>query len=196
MNMKTNQLFALTALLVPLLARAASPSSANYSMLTDTVDGGGRRVTSAAYSHDGSVGGIGGLSSVGSPSETVKHGYPGQLFGPAGLAISANPTNVNENSTRQLAAQVSYDDGTVSPSASSVGWSVVNGPLSGVSPSGLATSTNVYQNTPATVRGSSDGFSGELGLLVLNTGIDDYAFYAGDGINDAWQVQYFGEKIG
>ena len=71
---------------------------------------------------------------------------------------------------------------------------MMSGPLSGVNASGLVTATNVYQDTPATVSGSSGGYNTTLGLLVLNTGIDDFALYAADGINDAWQVQYFGEN--
>lgn len=192
--MKTIRFLAFATCLLPLAAVAGSRDSRHYSVPADTVDAGGRRTTTAAYTIDASIGGIGGLSTVGSPSETARHGYPGQLFAPTGLAVSANPTNINENSTRQLAAQVSYDDGTVSPLAAAVDWSVISGPLRGVSPSGLVTATNVFQDTPATVGGTSGEFSGVLGLLVLNTGIDDFAFYAGDGIDDAWQVQYFGEN--
>jgi hypothetical protein len=193
--MKTANILLFTACLFPLAAAAGSRTSANYSIPTDTADNGGRRATTAAYSNDGSVGGIGGLSSVVSPSESAKHGYIGQLIDVTNIVVSANPTNVNENSTRQLAARLAYNDGTVSPlAAASVGWSVVNGPLSGVNASGLATATNVYQDTLATVRGASGGRSNTLGLLVLNTGIDDFAFYAGDGIDDAWQVQYFGQN--
>ena len=44
----------------------------------------------------------------------------------------------------------------------------------------------------ATVQGAFAGFTGTLGLFIFNTGIDDFAFYAGDGLDDAWQVQYFG----
>ena len=31
-----------------------------------------------------------------------------------------------------------------------------------------------------------------LDLAVLNIGTDDFAAYAGDALDDAWQVQYFG----
>ena len=61
-----------------------------------------------------------------------------------------------------------------------------------MSVSGVATATNVYQDTAAIVRGSASGRSNTLSLLVINTGIDNFANYAFDGIDDAWQVQYFG----
>lgn len=180
-------------MLMLLTASAASRSSANYSIPTDVTDSGGRRTTTAAYSNDGSVSGIGGLSTVGAPARIAKHGYPGQLFDITNVVISANPASINENSTRQLAARFSYDDGTVFPlAAASVAWGVVSGPLSGVNASGLASATNVYQDTPATVFGAASGRSNTLGLLVINTGIDDFSSYAGDGIDDLWQVQYFG----
>jgi hypothetical protein len=176
-----------------LTASAGSRNSANYSIPADVTDSGGRRTTTAAYSNDGSVGGIAGLSTVVAPARTAKQGYPGQLLDVTNIVISANPTSINENSTRQLAARLSYDDGTVVPlAAASVGWGVVSGPLSGVNASGVASATNVYQDTPATVFGTTSGRSNTLGLLVINTGIDDFASYAGDGIDDAWQVLYFG----
>jgi hypothetical protein len=50
----------------------------------------------------------------------------------------------------------------------------------------------VYQDTPATVEGTFGGFIGTLNLTVLNVNADDFGAYAGDGIGDDWQVQFFG----
>jgi hypothetical protein len=50
----------------------------------------------------------------------------------------------------------------------------------------------VYENTLASARGSYFSRSATLGLLVLNVNIDNFGTYAGDGLDDAWQVQYFG----
>lgn len=186
-------LFGLGLLLGITSAHGGSRASASYSIPADSVDGGGARNASAAYVNNGSIGGIGGTSTVLAPAETLKHGYIGQLLDSMSLFLSASPTNINENGTRQITAQIALDDGTLQPlSAGAVTWSVVSGPLSGVSPSGLASATNVYQDTLATVHGVWGDSSANLGLLVLNTGNDDFASYAGDGINDAWQVQYFG----
>jgi len=191
--MKTFYSFGCALVLAPLAAMAGSRSSASYSVPADVADSGGRRTATAAYSNDGSIGGIGGLSTVGAPARIAKHGYPGQLLDVTNIVISANPASINENSTRQLAARLAYDDATVLPlPAASVAWGVVSGPLSGVNAAGVASSTNVYVDTLATVYGASAGRSNTLGLLVINTGIDDFASYAGDGIDDAWQVQYFG----
>src|SRR5262245_14270931 len=131
--MKTLLSFASVLLLATIGANAGSRSSANYSIPSDTADSGGRRATTPSYVNDGSIGGIGGISTVALPSESARHGYPAQLIDVTNIVISANPTNINENSTRQLAARFGYDDGTVSPlAAAAVSWSVLNGPLSGV----------------------------------------------------------------
>src|ERR1041385_8186814 len=156
--MRTKALFALATVMLPLCAGAASQSSASYSVPADALDSGGGRVTSAAYSHDGSIGGIAGISTVASPAQISKQGYPAQLIDATNIVLSANPTNINENSTRQVTARLAYDDGTLSPlAAAEVAWGVVSGPLSGVNASGVATATNVYQDTPATVSGASAG---------------------------------------
>ncbi|MCF7788053.1 MAG: hypothetical protein K9N47_18165 [Prosthecobacter sp.] len=191
--MKTAATFSL--LLLTSMLHAGPRTSTNYSMTTDITDAGGRRATSVNYTNDGSAGGVTGIATVASPSETAKSGYVGQLYEVAAVQVAATPTTVNEGSTRQLAASATLDDGTTLASlASSVSWSVVSGPISGISTSGLATAGNVYQDTAATVQGSYFGASSTLGLTILNTGNDDLGIYAGDGIDDPWQVQYFGQN--
>ena len=174
-------------------AFAASRSSASYSVPADTADAGGRRATSAAYTHDGSIGGIAGVGTVAAPVEVAKHGYLGQIYNATSLAHSANLTNVNEGATRQLAARALLDDGTtlnLAPAA--VAWSPASGPILSISAGGLLTAANVYEDTSATAQGTWRGLSATLGLRVINSENDNFGTYASDGIDDAWQVQYFG----
>lgn len=174
-------------------AQASSRSSAAYSIPADTIEAGGRRVTSAAYTIDGSLGGIGGIGTAAAPATTAKHSYIGQLYDLTNVIITASPATVNEGATRQLAATATLDDGTaLTPALTDVTWSVVNGPITSVNASGLATAGLVYENTPATVQGAYFGRAGTLGLIVLNVNLDNFGLYAGDGLDDAWQVQYFG----
>ncbi len=171
----------------------ADRTSANYSIATDTADAGGRRATSAAYTNDGSVGGIAGLSTVAAPAESAKHGYIGQLFEVVGFVVHASPTSVSEGGTRQLAPSHLLDDATllaITPTL--VNWSVISGPIGSISPGGLATAGIVPRDTPASVRGSFGGFIGSLNLTVLDSIPDNFGSYAGDKIGDDWQVQYFG----
>jgi hypothetical protein len=179
--------------LLTVVANASPRSSVNYTVPTDTSDSGGQRTTSAAYTHDGSLGGITGISSVASPSEIAKHGYLGQLTEVTALQLAATPATINETATRQLSASQLLDDNSVNAlAATAVTWSVANGPLTGIDTNGLATAGIVYQNTAATAQGDYAGFTAALGLTVLNTIPDNFGTYAGDGLNDDWQFENFG----
>lgn len=194
-NMFNQQLItlSLTAVCLTSSALAAARSSASYTVPAETADAGGQRATSAAYANAGCVGGISGISAVAAPVEVARHGYLGQLYKVESLALSANPTNVNEGATRQLAARALLDDGTTMNLApASVAWSPVTGPILSISAGGLLTAAHVYENTPASAQGTWRGLAATLGLRVMNVGNDDFGTYAGDGIDDAWQVQYFG----
>ena len=171
---------------------AAPRASTNYSVPTDSADAGGKRTTSAAYTNDGSLGGITGISTVAAPAETAKHGYVGQLYDVTGLTLTAATLNVNETATLQLGAWLALDDATfLAVPTASVAWSVTNGPLT-INATGLATGGVVFQNTAATAQGIHLGYTGTLGLTVVNTLPDNFGTYAGDGLDDDWQNQYFG----
>ncbi len=190
MKTKSQILFALAC---AVSVNAGPRQSANYSVATDTTDGGGKRATSANYTNDGSAGNIAGISTVATPAETAKHGYVGQLYEVTGLALTSASPSVNETATVQLTARQSLDDATfLAVSATSVAWGVQSGPLTGVNTNGLATAATVYQNAAATAQGSYQGNTGTVGLTVVNTLPDNYGSYAGDGLDDAWQNQYFG----
>ena len=174
---------------------AETRTSASYSISTETINSGGARTTSADYTNNGSVGGIAGVSTVASPAETAKSGYVGQLFDVTGFTLTAVSLNVNEGTTDQLAAWQTLDDATfLAVPAASVAWSVQSGPLTGISAGGLATAGIVFQNTAATAQGIYLGQTGTLALTVLDTIPDNFGSYAGDGVGDDWQVQYFGQN--
>lgn len=185
----------LAALLVLATAAHADPrTSTNYKIPTDTTDAGGQRATSTSYTNDGSVGGVVGISTVSSPAQTAKAGYIGQLYEVTALQLSAAPATLDEGSTTQLsAAQVLDDDTLIALTADALIWSVASGPLTGIDTDGLATAAIVYQDTSATAQGSFAGEAGTLPLTVTNTNDDDFGSYAADGLDDDWQVLYFGE---
>lgn len=181
------------ALLATVAAHAGPRISASYSIATDTTDTGGGRTVSAAYTNDGSASAVAGLSTVASPAQTAKSGYVGQLYDVTGLVVNAGSSSVNEAATLQLTAwQFLDDESTLTVAANAVAWSVVSGPITGIDSGGLATADVVYQSTPATVQGMNGGFTGMLNLTVLDTIADNFGSYAGDGLGDDWQVQYFG----
>jgi hypothetical protein len=182
----------LLALVTP--SQADLRTSTDYTVATDTTDAGGQRTSSSAYTNHGSIGGIAGISTVASPAETAKAGYIGQLYEVTGLQISASPKTVDEGTTRQLnAAQLLDDDTIINLGPDSVTWNVMAGPLTGITTGGLATAGQVHEDTVATAQGSFAGAIGQLDLTVNNITDDDFGSYAGDGLPDDWQVQYFGE---
>jgi hypothetical protein len=184
---------ALFLALMTAAAHAGALASANYNVPTDTIDAGGRRATSAAYTNDGSLCGITGISTAATPAQTAKAGYLGQLSEVTALQLAATPTTVNEAATRQLSAAQLLDDLTTNAvPAASITWSVASGPLTGINTTGLATAATVYQNTAATAQGSYAGITGTLGITVLDSIPDNFGSYASDGLADDWQNQYFG----
>jgi len=167
----------------------------NYTLPTETSDAGGARATSAAYTNDGSVGGVAGLSTVAAPVETVKAGYIGQLYEVIALQLAAAPATVDEGATTQLSAvQVLDDDTFIALTADEIIWSVPGGPLTVIDTDGLATADIIYQDTSATAQASFAGDTGTLPLTVNNTNDDDFRSDAGDGLADDWQVLYFGTE--
>ncbi len=184
-------LFACVFSLVSSPVHAESRTSANYAVAADSADSGGRRAASANYVQDGSVGLVAGLSTV--SAATAKHGFVAQLFDAAALIVGSASSDIEESGTLQLSSRQLLDDGTtLAISAGAVAWSQPSAPLIGISPAGLLTSGPVYQDSPASIQGKYQGFTGSLGLTVLDAITDNFGSYAGDGIGDDWQVQYFG----
>jgi hypothetical protein len=182
---------------ISIAVQAGSRTSASYSIATDVADRGGRRATSANYTNDGSAGGVAGISTVAAPVETAKHGFLGQLYEVTGLTLSSAQPNVNEGATLQLAAWQLLDDASfLAVNGSNVSWSVLSGPLTGISAPGLATAGLVYQDTLAMAQGVYQGSTATLNVTVLDTIADNFGSYAGDGVGDDWQVQYFGLNNG
>ena len=178
--------------LLPLAAWAGT--SADYSVDPTALDGGGALASSAAYTINPSTapGAVGA-----SANYVVRSGYAGLLLDLAGIAIDepSSPMTLNERATLQLAVSEVYDDGTKkSLPVESVTWSAQSGPITGVNATGLVTAGSVYQNTSAVAQAALGNISDTVSLSVINTGLDDFAPYATDGLPDTWQVQYFGES--
>ena len=191
--MKTKMITALLNVAIGVSLHAGLRSSSDFSITTETLNAGGRRAISTNYTNDGSVGEVAGISTVAAPAETAKSGYLGQIYDITGLTLTAVSLNVNESTTDQLAAWQTLDDATfLAVPAASVAWSVQSGPLTGISASGLATAGIVFQDTAAAAQGIYLGNTGTLGLTVKIVNFDDFGSYGGDGLDDAWQNEYFG----
>lgn len=174
----------------------SNSASASYKLLSAPALGGGGQVGNGSnIQADLSVGGLAGgsASQVTAGGAQERFHYIGQLFDITGIEVEGSPLTVDEGGARQLQAVAILDDETeVALSGSEVKWSVLLGPLSGITSSGLATADSVYADAAATVQASSQGVDGQLGLTVLNTNGDDFRAYGGDGLPDDWQVGHFG----
>jgi len=190
--MKIHPLLGLLALASA--AWAEPRASADYTLAPESTGAGGGRSTSANYTADSAVSDAGGLATGGTdPVHLAKTGYIGQLYDVTALTPSADPPTVDEGGSRQLAASATCDDGTtLDLDEADVAWSVFSGPLGEVSATGLASAGIVYADTPAVVRMGWGGLTGDLDLTVLDILHDNFSSYAGDGLDDSWQVFYFG----
>ncbi|MGZ5537719.1 MAG: hypothetical protein ACXWG0_04240, partial [Chthoniobacterales bacterium] len=169
-----------------------------YSIPADSTGAAGAHCQSANYSVNGNAVGefaAGQTAIVTSGSYANKSGFVGELYEIVALSITASSNNLNETASRQLNAAPMADDSTTFAALdpSTISWSIVSGPLASISLSGIATAGNVYQDTDASAGGTAQSLSGQLNLTILNVGTDDFGAYAGDQIDDSWQVQYFGQ---
>lgn len=177
--------------LSPALLIAGPRSSSQYAIPAEANDAGGGVSSSAAYLNHGNIGGFGGISMV--AEQVAKHGYVGQLYEVAALTLAANPPSVNEGDAAQLSASATLDDGTyVLPVHPDLRWSVAGGPVTAISPAGVASTMAVYQNETATIEGRFGGRISLLDIAVVNSDPDNFGSYASDSIDDGWQVQHFG----
>ncbi|MGV3663561.1 MAG: hypothetical protein ACO1TE_25550 [Prosthecobacter sp.] len=177
------------------LATLAGPrSSASYTISTDTLSSGGARSTSAAYTHEGGAGVVAGLATSSSSSETMKHGYIAQLYAVDRLHInSAPPDTIAELGTKQLSLIQILDDGSVLVADLALAtWTTIAGPVITVDNTGLAHAGAVFQNSVTDLRAEYEGLVAQGQLTTLNLNLDNLPGYSGDGLDDAWQVQFFG----
>ncbi len=176
-------------------ADAGTRTSASYTVTADIADRGGSRAASANYTMAGSASLLAGISTVVAPAQVAKSGYLAQLYDVSGLLLNSAAPYVDETASLQLAAWQLLDDATfLATDANAVTWNIASGPLASISASGLATAGLVFENTSATVSGTFGPFTGSLNFTVLDAIPDNFGAYAGDGIGDDWQVQFFGQN--
>lgn len=169
---------------------AKGGSSDHYSLDPVIVDYGGLSGSSPSYRVDFSTSPGGAGSSA---SYAVRSGFvaaPGVVIG---IELTAPAFTLDESGMLQLGGSLIFEDATTLPLApGDITWSVQSGPLEGIDSGGQANASAVYQDEPAIVHGTYQTFSDDLELTVLDTAPDNFGAYAGDGLGDDWQFQYFG----
>ncbi len=177
-------------------AAHAGRTSDHYAIAAETIDYGGQRVTSSSYAIQGSITSVTGVSENTSPVATVaRHGFIGQLYELLGYGLLASDFYPPEEGSTQILPVRTADDGTnlVIPTTGFT-FAGLEGPITGISPTGLVETASIYEDTPAIVGATSPLFAGQLqlSLNVLDTKPDNFGSYAGDGLADAWQRLHFG----
>jgi hypothetical protein len=120
--------------------------------------------------------------------------YPGRLgqiyeIGEASLALTSVP---ERSQALVLPAFIMTDGTTVADPLAVIEWNPSSGPADMLDDGSVKTGA-VYQDTPVTLEGRLSGIGFVLGLLVQETIPDNFGIYGRDGIDDPWQVQYFGQ---
>lgn len=185
-----------TGLFLSAAASGQVRSSADYAITTDTLDFGGGLATSADYAITGSIAPVTGTSESTSAVQTIaRHGYVGQLYDLLGYGLLASDYYPPEEGTTRIIPVSTADDGTnVILPADGFTFAALEGPVAGISPTGLVETATVDQDTQAIIGATSPLFEGQLQLLlyVLDTLPDNYGTYAADGLPDTWQIDHFG----
>jgi hypothetical protein len=186
----------LTGLFLSAAASGQVRSSADYAIITDTLDFGGGLATSADYAITGSIAPVTGISESTTPVQTVaRHGYIGQLYELLGYGLLASDYYPPEEGSTRIMPVRTADDGTnVILPTDGFAFAPLEGPVSSISPTGLVETATVFEDTQAIVGANSPLFEGQLQLLlyVLDTLPDNYGSYAADGLPDTWQIDHFG----
>lgn len=180
-----------TALLLAAAPLHASSGDPVLEAAPQSLDSGGRRVTSANFTIDATLGGVLGVGTAAAPvAMHNRQGYIAQLFEVQTLAVNG-PLTVAEGATGNFTTTALLDDGTTLAPAL-VSWSFT-GAGQTISSTGEFFPAAVYLNSPARVNAAWRGVTGGADLTVLDVLKDNFGTYAGDGLRDLWQVQYFGE---
>ena len=185
------------ALLLPASVHATTRNSANnlYTITADTVDLGGDADDQSrqhAHVHERRRRGrplaaFPAFPRGGSPADTDRAGYTGQLTEVVSLSASSASSSIAQNTSTQLAATATLDDGATSALlGTDLSKNPVAYPFLAINTLGqLFAAANVYAAPVGTVTISYLGASASVSVQVLGP-------YANGGIPDAWLLQYFG----
>jgi hypothetical protein len=195
-------LFSLLApgILVPCALSAQSTStSGSYTLLhapAGSAAGGGQVSAGGTIVAETSIGNAigGGVSNLTTGGVQLKNNYIGQLYDVTAIEVDAAPTTINEGGTRQLTTTVELDDATflaLEPDAFTWAFGAA---IASINPStGIATAAPVFENTATAVSAAYAGVtSPDLSLVVLDIDPDNYLSYGADGLDDLWQIGFYG----
>ncbi len=188
------KVFSQLCYLTSLLTCVNGLSGAVYSQKMTSLGEAGSSGSSSVYSNYSAVccSPAGVVSSL-SDRTHAKTGCMGQVYEVTELSFASTSNEAAEESTLQLAGRALLDDGSVMDlQPDHVQWRVVSGPILNVSLFAVVTTSTVASDMSATFEAVWHGHHALHPITVLDVIPDNYGLYAGDGISDRWQSDYFG----
>ncbi len=182
---------------------AESRTSARYTLIQEeTAEGGGGTVSAGRYRIDTSTGNAdpGGVSSSG--PYVLRSGFIGSLADFKEIAVlssnSGDPVPEisfhDESVPDRYSATFVFDDG--STVVRETVWQVLNGPIR-LGPEffgeQIVNFDPIFENRSARLQATMGNQERILDFQIRNTRPDNYREYAGDGLEDSWQVGFFGQ---
>lgn len=118
-----------------------------------------------------------------------------QQIYPVAISIAPYGVTMNEGGSMQMTARLVYNTGgSAIIEWSRVQWRVAVGHPATVNSTGMLTAGKVYQDTQILFTASYQGYSNNIPVFIKNNLPDNFGTYAGDGMDDAWQVENFGSN--
>ncbi len=180
------------------LCLAQTRSSANYTHTSEGFGSGGVQAVSSAGNYlldaSNSIPSV-GISTKDAPQlYTAKQGLIAQLTDLKSLELDAVEDPADEETSTQLSGRVSLDDDSLLQlQGAELDWSIISGPVDSINMDGLASLAPVLQDTDATVEGTFSTATEQLTFTVAESNPDNFGAYGGDGLDDLWQVGFFGQ---
>lgn len=112
---------------------------------------------------------------------------------PVAVTVVPYAATISEGTSLQMTARLVYNTGgsaIIEPSR--VQWRVNSVDPAFISNTGMLTASKVYKDTQITIHAVYAGYQGFIPAFIKNDQPDNYGSYAGDGVDDAWQVEHFG----
>ncbi|WAC18431.1 hypothetical protein OVA24_14445 [Luteolibacter sp. SL250] len=115
-----------------------------------------------------------------------------QLY-PVAVTVVPYAAAIPEGGSLQMTARLVYNNGGSAPiEPSRVQWRVNSVDPAYISSTGMLIASAVHKDTQITIHAVYAGYQGFIPAFIRNTQPDNYGSYAGDGLEDGWQVEHFG----
>ncbi len=150
------------------------------------------RTSAGIYQADFSSDPLGGGTASGGNVD-VSYGFAGQVTIPIGLVAQGLPMSLAEMTGAAPELALEFDDGSLAAVESPfVSWWVDSGSATFFAEIGSLVAGPVFQDETVWLNYALGGYVGSSTLAVTDSVADNFGTYAGDGLDDDWQVLWFG----